>query len=33
MNVKELCELINATDMTPETDKEVQVSCGYTCDL
>ena len=31
MTVKELCELIDATDMTPETDKNVEVSCGYTC--
>ena len=33
MTVKELCELIEAKDMTPETDKSVEVSCGYTCDL
>ena len=33
MTVKELCELIDATDMTPETDKNAEVSCGYTCDL
>ena len=33
MTIKELTELIEAADMTPETDKEVQVSCGYTCDL
>ena len=33
MTVKELCELIEAKDMTPETDKNVEVSCGYTCDL
>ena len=33
MTVKELCELIEAKDMTPEADKSVEVSCGYTCDL
>ena len=33
MTVKELCELIEAADMTPETDKSAVVSCGYTCDL
>ena len=33
MTVKELCELIDAKDMTPEADKSVEVSCGYTCDL
>ena len=33
MIVKELIELIEAKDMTPETDKGVEVSCGYTCDL
>ena len=33
MTVKELCRLINATDLTPEADKETEVSCGYTCDL
>ena len=33
MTVKELIELIEAKDMTPETDKEAEVSCGYTCDL
>ena len=33
MKVKELCELIEAADMTPDTDKETEVSCGYTCDL
>ena len=33
MTVKEVLELIDAKDMTPETDKSAEVSCGYTCDL
>ena len=33
MTVKEVMELIEAKDMTPETDKNTEVSCGYTCDL
>ena len=33
MTVKELAELIEGTDMTPEASKETPVSCGYTCDL
>ena len=33
MTVKELCELIDGKDMTPEVDKGAEVSCGYTCDL
>ena len=33
MTVKELTELIEATDMTPDADKNAEVSCGYTCDL
>ena len=33
MTVKELAELIEGTDMTPEASKETLVSCGYTCDL
>ena len=33
MTVKELCELIEAKNMTPETDGNTEVSCGYTCDL
>jgi hypothetical protein len=33
MTVKEILELIEAKDMTPETDKNTEVSCGYTCDL
>ena len=33
MTVKELCKLIEAADLTPEADKEAEVSCGYTCDL
>ncbi len=33
MTVAELAELIEAKDMTPEADKNAEVSCGYTCDL
>ena len=33
MTVAELIKLIDAKDMTPEADKSVEVSCGYTCDL
>ena len=33
MTVKELCELIEAKDVSPETDQTVEVSCGYTCHL
>ena len=33
MTVQEVMELIDAKDMTPETDKSTEVSCGYTCDL
>ena len=33
MTVKEMMELIEAKDMTPEADKGAEVSCGYTCDL
>ena len=33
MTVKELTELIEAKDMTPDADKSAAVSCGYTCDL
>ena len=33
MTVAEVIELIEAKDMTPETDKGAEVSCGYTCDL
>ena len=33
MTVKELAELISARDMTPDTDKGGEVTCGYTCDL
>ena len=33
MTVKELAEMIEGTDMTPEASKETAVSCGYTCDL
>ena len=33
MTVKDLIDLIEAKDMTPEAGKETEVSCGYTCDL
>ena len=33
MTVKDLIDLIEAKDMTPEADKDAEVSCGYTCDL
>ena len=33
MKLKELIELTQAKDMTPETGKDTEVSCGYTCDL
>ncbi len=33
MTVQEVLELTEAKDMTPETDKQTEVSCGYTCDL
>ena len=33
MTVQERMTLIEAKDMTPETDKGREVSCGYTCDL
>ena len=33
MNIRELIELTGATNMTPETDPEQEVTCGYTCDL
>ena len=33
MILKELLAVTGAKDMTPETDKETEVSCGYTCDL
>ena len=33
MTVKELAELIQAKDMTPDTEKDGEVTCGYTCDL
>ncbi len=33
MTVRELTELIGAKDMTPETPKDAEVTCGYTCDL
>ena len=33
MTVQEMIDLIEARDMTAETDKSTEVSCGYTCDL
>ena len=33
MTIKEMIELIEAENMTPETDVDAEVSCGYTCDL
>ena len=33
MTVRDVMELIEAADVTPETDKSREVSCGYTCDL
>ena len=33
MTVQEMIGLIDAKDMTPETDKKTEVTCGYTCDL
>ena len=33
MIVRDLTELLEAKDRTPETDKNAEVSCGYTCDL
>ena len=33
MTVQDVMNLIEAKDRTPETDKETEVSCGYTCDL
>ena len=33
MTVAEMMELIDAKDMTSETDKTAEVTCGYTCDL
>ena len=33
MTVQDLITLIEATDVTPETPKQTEVTCGYTCDL
>ena len=33
MTVKELIELTGATDMTLDSPKDTEVTCGYTCDL
>ena len=33
MTVQEMMGLIEAKDRTPDTDKNTEVSCGYTCDL
>ena len=33
MKIRELIELTGAKVMTPDTDRETEVTCGYTCDL
>ena len=33
MTLRELIDLTGATDLTPDTDKSTEISCGYTCDL
>lgn len=33
MKVKELMELIGATNLNPEANLETEISCGYSCDL
>lgn len=33
MTIQELINLTGAADLTPETDKSAEISCGYTCDL
>ncbi len=33
MTIQELIELTGAQDLTPDTDKSAEISCGYTCDL
>jgi len=33
MTVQDLITLTEATDMTPDTSKQTEVTCGYTCDL
>lgn len=33
MTIQELIKITGAADLTPETDKSAQISCGYTCDL
>ena len=33
MTVNEMAKLIEAENMTPETNGNAEVSCGYTCDL
>lgn len=33
MKVKELMELIGATNLNPEANLDTEISCGYSCDL
>ena len=33
MTIKELTELIEGADLTPDAEKDATVTCGYTCDL
>ena len=33
MTLRELIDLTGAADLTPDTDKNAEISCGYTCDL
>ena len=33
MTIADLIRITEAADMTPDTDKTAEVSCGYTCDL
>ena len=33
MTLRELINLTGAADLTPDTDKSTEISCGYTCDL
>ena len=33
MKVRELMELLDAQCLTPETDLDTEISCGYSCDL
>lgn len=33
MTIRELIDVTGAVDLTPDTEKDTVVSCGYTCDL